>query len=54
MEAVSSESFFKKKNKHWICRIKFVFIHRSNNNNGNINNSNTNDKINNSNNNKIT
>ena len=33
MEAVASESLFKKIiiNKHWICRINFVFIRRSNN-----------------------
>ena len=60
MEAVSSESFFKK-NKHWICRINLVFIHRSNNNyyynnnnnNNNNNINNNNNSINNNNNNKI-
>ena len=48
MEAVSSESQFNI-NKHWICRINLVFIHRTNNNNNNNisnnngNNNNTND-----------
>ena len=30
MEALSWESQFNK-NKHWICRINLVFIHRTNN-----------------------
>ena len=48
IEAVSSETLFKK-NKHWICRINLVFIHRTNNsswfcrddNNNNNNNNNS-------------
>ena len=59
MEALSWESQFNK-NKHWICRINLVFIHRNNNiswfcrdnNNNNNNNKNScNNNINNNNNN---
>ena len=52
MEALSWESQFNK-NKHWICRINLVFIHRTNNiswfcrdNNNNNNNNNENSKQN--------
>ena len=50
MEALSWESQFNK-NKHWICRINLVFIHRTNNmswfcrDNNNNNNKKKNNKI---------
>ena len=40
------------KNKHWICRVNLVFIHRTNRNNNNNNDDNNNNNKNNNDNNK--